>query len=115
MRTKPAESRRTAGSSSPDSLGGDELGYDFRIGSSRQPLLFEVKASQGEVGQIELGESEVPTAQRHTGSDRWRILMVTSVPEPSRLRVAMLPNPFSPRGRDLYQEEGGALRLSYRL
>ncbi|MFF7643096.1 protein NO VEIN domain-containing protein [Streptomyces canus] len=78
-------------------LGDDGLGYDFRVGSGRQPLLFEVKASQGEGGQIELGESEVRAAQRHTGSDRWRILMVTSVLEPSRLRVAMLPSPFSPR------------------
>ncbi|MFB7715193.1 sacsin N-terminal ATP-binding-like domain-containing protein [Streptomyces sp. NPDC056105] len=99
----------------PGLPGDDGLGYDFRVGSGRQPLLFEVKASQGEGGQIELGESEVRAAQRHTGSDRWRILMVTSVLDPARLRVAMLPNPFSARGRDLYREEGGALRFSYRL
>ncbi|MFH8691195.1 sacsin N-terminal ATP-binding-like domain-containing protein [Streptomyces anulatus] len=99
----------------PGLPGDDGLGYDFRVGSGRQPLLFEVKASQGEGSEIELGESEVRAAQRHTGSDRWRILMVTSVLEPSRLRIAMLPNPFSARGRDLYREEGGALRFSYRL
>ncbi|MFH9330361.1 sacsin N-terminal ATP-binding-like domain-containing protein [Streptomyces althioticus] len=99
----------------PGPPGDDGLGYDFRVGNGRQPLLFEVKASQGEGGQIELGESEVQAAQRNIGSDRWRILMVTSVLEPSRLRVAMLPNPFSARGRDLYREEGGALRFSYRL
>lgn len=99
----------------PGLPGDDGLGYDFRVSSGRQPLLFEVKASQGEGGQIELGETEVRAAQRHAGSNRWRILVVTSVLEPVRLRVLMLPNPFSSRGRDLYREEGGALRFSYRI
>ncbi|MGW6891050.1 sacsin N-terminal ATP-binding-like domain-containing protein [Streptomyces chartreusis] len=99
----------------PGLPGDDGLGYDFRVSSGRHPLLFEVKASQGEGGQIELGETEVRAAQRHAGSNRWRILVVTSALEPARLRVLMLPNPFSSRGRDLYREEGGALRFSYRI
>ncbi|UKY54737.1 hypothetical protein [Streptomyces inhibens] len=37
----------------PGLPGDDGLGYDFRVGSGRQPLLFEVKASQGEGSQIE--------------------------------------------------------------
>ncbi|MYR56332.1 DUF3883 domain-containing protein, partial [Streptomyces sp. SID625] len=106
---------RNRGKFFPGDPGDDGLGYDFRVGGGSRPLLFEVKATLGDGGRIELGESEVRTAQRHAGSDRWRILVVTSVLEPSRLRVAMLPNPFGARGRDLYREEGGALRFSYRL
>lgn len=99
----------------PGSLGDDGLGFDFSVGSGKQPLMFEVKATQGDGGQLELGESEVRAAQRFAGSDRWRILAITSVLDPERLTVTMLPNPFSARGRGVYREEGGALRFSYRL
>ncbi|MEU7147186.1 DUF3883 domain-containing protein [Streptomyces sp. NPDC045456] len=99
----------------PGSPGDNSLGYDFRVGSGKHPLLFEVKATQGEGGQIELGDSEVRAAQRYAGSDRWRILSVTSVHDPAKLRVHVLPNPYSARGRGVYREEGGALRFSYRM
>jgi hypothetical protein len=62
----------------PGSPGDDGLGFDFRVGSGRQPLMFEVKATQGQGGQIELGESEVRAAQQHAGHDRWRLLVITS-------------------------------------
>ncbi|MFI5531941.1 hypothetical protein ACIA8O_25750 [Kitasatospora sp. NPDC051853] len=77
--------------------------------------MFEVKATRGEGGEIELGTSEVAAAQRYAGSDRWRILVVTSVLDPDAVRVRVLPNPFGPRGRGRYREEGGALRFSYRV
>ncbi|MFJ8589354.1 sacsin N-terminal ATP-binding-like domain-containing protein [Streptomyces sp. NPDC093595] len=99
----------------PGAGGDDGLGYDFRVGSGKQPLMFEVKATQGPGGQIELGESEVRAAQRYAGSDRWRLLVVTAVLEPEHVRVRMLPNPFGRRGRGQYREEGGALRFSYRM
>ncbi|MEU6210847.1 hypothetical protein ABZ891_13130 [Streptomyces sp. NPDC047023] len=95
--------------------GDDSLGYDFRIGSGKNPLMYEVKATQGAGGQIELGETEVRAAQKYASSDRWRILAVTSALDAEHLRVAMLPNPFGRRGRGLYREEGGALRFTYRL
>ncbi|MEE1752176.1 sacsin N-terminal ATP-binding-like domain-containing protein [Streptomyces sp. SP18CS02] len=99
----------------PGSPGDDTLGFDFRVGSGRHPLMYEVKATQGEGGQIELGESEVRAAQRFAGSERWRILAITSVLDPEGLGVHVLPNPFSARGRGVYREEGGALRFSYRM
>lgn len=99
----------------PSPLGDDGLGFDFRVGSGKQPLMFEVKATQGNGGQIELGESEVRAAQRFAGSDRWRILAITFTLDPDLLKITMLPNPFSARGRDAYREEGGALRFSYRI
>ncbi|MFI8931689.1 sacsin N-terminal ATP-binding-like domain-containing protein [Streptomyces sp. NPDC053474] len=98
----------------PGPAGDDGLGYDFAVGSGPRPLMFEVKATQGDGGQLELGESEVRAAQRHAATDRWRLLVVTSVREPGRVRVRMLPNPFGRRGRGRYREEGGALRFSYR-
>lgn len=99
----------------PGPLGDDSLGFDFKVGSGKQPLMFEVKATQGGGGQIELGESEVRAAQRFAGSDRWRILTVTNALDPEHLMITMLPNPFSNRGRNAYREEGGALRFSYRI
>lgn len=96
-------------------VGDDSLGYDFRIGSGKNPLMYEVKATQGAGGQIELGETEVRAAQKYAGNDRWRILVVTSVLDTEHLKLAMLPNPFGKRGRGLYREEGGALRFAYRL
>ncbi|MFC9927452.1 sacsin N-terminal ATP-binding-like domain-containing protein [Streptomyces sp. NPDC127190] len=95
--------------------GDDSLGYDFTVGSGRSPRLYEVKATQGPGGRIELGETEVRAAQKYAGSDRWRILVVTSVLDAEHRQVRMLPNPFSERGRGLYREEGGALRFAYRL
>ncbi|MFJ7275392.1 sacsin N-terminal ATP-binding-like domain-containing protein [Kitasatospora sp. NPDC098663] len=100
----------------PGSPGDDGLGFDFRIGSGKHPLMFEVKATQGQGGQIELGESEVRAAQQHAGhDDRWRLLVITSVLDSEQLQVHMLPNPFGARGRGYYREEGGALRFTYHL
>ncbi|MEU2853960.1 sacsin N-terminal ATP-binding-like domain-containing protein [Streptomyces syringium] len=99
----------------PGPAGDDSLGYDFKVGSGKSPRLYEVKATQGPGGQIELGETEVRAAQKYGGSDRWRILVVTSVLDAEHRQVRMLPNPFSERGRGLYREEGGALRFAYRL
>lgn len=99
----------------PGSAGDDSLGYDFEVGSGASPRLYEVKATQGPGGQVELGETEVRAAQRYGGGDRWRILVVTSVLDAEHRQVRMLPNPFSARGHGLYREEGGVLRFAYRL
>ncbi|MFE3073582.1 sacsin N-terminal ATP-binding-like domain-containing protein [Streptomyces sp. NPDC059247] len=98
----------------PGLCGDNSLGFDFSVGSGKQPRLFEVKATQGEGGRIDLGETEVRAAQRYAGSDRWRLLIVTHVNDPERVSVSMLPNPFGKHGRGCYREEGGALRFSYR-
>ncbi|MEU5344715.1 hypothetical protein AB0H18_28460 [Streptomyces sp. NPDC020766] len=97
----------------PGAPGDDSLGFDFKVGSGKRPLMFEVKATQGEGGRIELGESEVRAAQQYAGNDRWRLLVVTQVHSPQRMEIHMLPNPFGKQGRGRYREEGGALRFSY--
>ncbi|WP_260609814.1 DUF3883 domain-containing protein [Streptomyces sp. WAC06614] len=104
-----------AGRAFPGVRGDDGLGFDFRVGSGKRPLMFEVKATQGDGGRIELGESEVREAQRSAGNDRWRLLVVSHVRDPERMAIRMLPNPFGKEGRGRYREEGGALRFSYWL
>jgi len=97
------------------SLGDDSLGYDFEVPVSRTRYFFEVKASTGDQMQIELGESEVQTAQRHSHTDRYRILYIPLVLDPARRAIHVLPNPFAERGRDVYQLSGSGLRYRFRL
>ncbi|MFE6974771.1 sacsin N-terminal ATP-binding-like domain-containing protein [Streptomyces sp. NPDC057682] len=99
----------------PGPSGDDSLGFDFRVGSGSRPFLYEVKATGGEGGRFELGESEVRAARQHAGNDRWRLLVVTYALTPHKVAIQMLPNPYGKRGRDRYREEGGALRFSYLL
>ncbi|MEU3692412.1 DUF3883 domain-containing protein [Streptomyces narbonensis] len=99
----------------PGPSGDDGLGYDFRVGSGSRPYLYEVKATAGEGGRFELGESEVRAARQHAGNDRWRLLVVTHALNPHKVAIQMLPNPYGKRGRGRYREEGGALRFSYLL
>ncbi|WP_051797309.1 protein NO VEIN domain-containing protein [Streptomyces sp. NRRL S-337] len=99
----------------PGPSGDDGLGFDFRVGSGSQPYLYEVKATGGEGGRFELGESEVRAARQHAGNDRWRLLVVTHALTPHKMAIQMLPNPYGKRGRGRYREEGGALRFSYLL
>lgn len=83
-------------------------GFDFSVGTGASPLMYVVKASEGPGGLIELWESEVSVAQKFDGSDRWRMPATTSVLDPTKQAVCMLPNPFSPHGRERYREDGGA-------
>ncbi|NDZ65391.1 sacsin N-terminal ATP-binding-like domain-containing protein [Streptomyces cyaneofuscatus] len=99
----------------PGPSGDDGLGFDFRVGSGRLPYLYEVKATGGEGGRFELGESEVRAARQHAGNDRWRLLVVTHALTPHKMAIQMLPNPYGKRGQGRYREEGGALRFSYLL
>ncbi|MFI8879517.1 sacsin N-terminal ATP-binding-like domain-containing protein [Streptomyces sp. NPDC055243] len=99
----------------PGPSGDDGLGFDFRVGSGSRPYLYEVKATGGEGGRFELGESEVRAARQHAGNDRWRLLVVTHALTPHKVAVQMLPNPYGKRGQGRYREEGGALRFSYVL
>ncbi|WP_165987390.1 sacsin N-terminal ATP-binding-like domain-containing protein [Streptomyces sp. YIM 98790] len=99
----------------PGPSGDDGLGFDFRVGSGSRPYLYEVKATAGEGGRFELGESEVRAARQHAGNDRWRLLVVTHALTPHKVAIQMLPNPYAKRGRGRYREEGGALRFSYLL
>jgi hypothetical protein len=53
--------------------GDDSLGYDFEVPRRGGPVMYEVKATSGDAGMIELGETEVRCAQKNSRSDRWRL------------------------------------------
>lgn len=92
--------------------GDDGLGFDFDIPMRRGSHLYEVKATLGDGGQIELGETEVLAAQANARNRRWRLIVITdALSENRRLRV--LPNPFDPNARGRYRFVGQGLRLQY--
>jgi hypothetical protein len=92
-----------------DTEASDSLGYDLEVPRARGPLMFEVKAlteALGEVVEFELGETEIRTAQVNARSDRYRILLVTSVLDAQNRRILQLPNPFSTRGQGRFRVVG---------
>lgn len=101
--------RRGALSGSP---GDDSLGYDFVLPFQGGQVMFEVKATTGDGGELQLGESEVLAAQAHARNGRWRLLVVTHVLDDER-RIRLLRNPFDPDSRGLYVFAGQGLRLRY--
>jgi hypothetical protein len=94
--------------------GDDTLGYDFLIPARGGDLMFEVKATKGPAGQIQLGESEVRQAQANARNRRWRLVVVEHALTSQRRRL-VLPNPFSPDSRALYAFVGQGLRLRFTL
>ena len=93
-------------------IGNDGLGWDFQVPTRQGLLMYEVKTSQGEGGQLELGETQVLAAQLNARNGRWRLLVITDVLNESR-RIRMLRNPFDPRSRGQYVFVGQGLRLRY--
>ncbi|MDP8928832.1 MAG: hypothetical protein M3O70_09720 [Actinomycetota bacterium] len=92
--------------------GDDGLGWDFEVRTRQGLLMYEVKTSQGEGGQIELGESQVLAAQQNARNGRWRLLVITDVLNSNR-QLSMLRNPFDPKCRGQYTFVGQGLRLRY--
>ncbi|MFG2439036.1 sacsin N-terminal ATP-binding-like domain-containing protein [Streptomyces sp. NPDC048508] len=98
-----------------DGSGDDTLGYDFLIHDGDRTLLYEVKASTGDRGEFELGESEVERAS-HLGPDEtYAIVYVTHVLDSTHRRITPLPNPFSTPGLAGYRLVGTAMRLRFEL
>lgn len=95
-------------------LGDDGLGYDFAVPSPGGALLYEVKATSGQPGELMLGQSEVQTAQANSGNDRWRLLVITQALSDSR-EIFMLHNPFNTRSRGQFSFASQGLRLRYRI
>ncbi|MGW8797731.1 hypothetical protein ACWGN9_11635 [Streptomyces sp. NPDC055775] len=77
----------------PGPSGDDGLGFDFWVGCGSRPYLYEVKATGGEGGRFELGESEVHAARQHAGYDRWRLLVVTHALTPHKMAIRCSPTP----------------------
>ena len=92
--------------------GDDSLGWDFQVPTRKGLLMYEVKTSQGEGGQFELGETQVLAAQLNARNGRWRLLVITDVLNENR-RIRMLRNPFDPQSRGQYAFVGQGLRLRY--
>lgn len=85
----------------------DDLGYDFELKQDRRTWLIEVKSSQGDRCQFEMGESEVRAAReaaRPRSGQRYVVIYVANPATSSATRVDILPNPMS-------EEADGALRL----
>lgn len=93
--------------------GDDGKGYDFLVPARGGPLMYEVKATTGDPGQIILGESEVRLAQQNARNERWRLLIIAHVLDDNR-EVLMLPNPFGTRHRGQFVFAGEGLRLRFR-
>lgn len=94
--------------------GNDSLGYDFEVPRRGGRVMYEVKATTGDAGMIELGETEVRCAQQHSRNDRWRLLIVEDVLSPAP-RIHMLPNPFHHDSRSLFSFDGNSVRLRFKL
>jgi hypothetical protein len=93
--------------------GDDGRGYDFLVPARGGALMYEVKATTGDPGQIVLGESEVRLAQQNARNNNWRLLVIAHVLDDER-EILMLPNPFGPRHRGQFVFAGEGLRLRFR-
>lgn len=85
----------------------DDLGYDFELMHDRRSWLIEVKSSQGDRCQFEMGESEVRAAReaaRPRSGQRYVVIYVANPATSSATRIDVLPNPMS-------EEADGILRL----
>lgn len=96
-----------------DARGDDSLGYDFEVLRQRGSLFFEAKATSGERLEFELAESEVGAAQRYTERNRYRIIFVRNALDSEKRSVHLLPNPFSPAGREFYHLVGSGLKYRF--
>jgi hypothetical protein len=82
------------------SSGNDMLGYDFTVQLKSTTFYYEVKASTGDFQVFEMGPTEIGAAQRWKADkeSKYRILYVANATDPKRMRISLLPNPFSKVG-----------------
>ena len=96
--------------------GDDGLGYDFEvISQNKSSCLFEVKSTSGSDCVIELGATELETSQQYARTNRYRILFVPNVLDAGRRRIFVLPNPFSKRGRGLFETTGTGIKFRFTM
>lgn len=89
--------------------GGDNsLGYDFVVTRKSYSVYYEVKASTGDPLRFEMGPTEIGAAQRWRldRDHRYRILYISYVGSPARMKVAVLANPFSARAEGKFRAVG---------
>lgn len=80
--------------------GNDSLGYDFAVQLKRTSFYYEVKASTGDFQTFEMGPTEIVAAERYKAdkNNKFRILYVANATDPKRMKISLLPNPFSKAG-----------------
>ncbi|ADJ47550.1 hypothetical protein AMES_5725 [Amycolatopsis mediterranei S699] len=97
-----------------DGKGNDSCGYDFLVTLPDRTLLYEVKATTDNARQFTLGESEVRRANALRPHEEYHILFISNVLDPDKMRLRVLPNPFSVGGLASYQVVGRSLNLRFR-
>lgn len=88
--------------------GSDTLGYDFKVETPSVTYYYEVKASLGDPRRFEMGPTEIFAAQRYRadGDNRYRILYIAHVGDPTRMTATLLHNPYSSKGAARFQAVG---------
>lgn len=95
----------------------DDLGYDFELTHDRRTWLIEVKASQGDRCQFEMGESEVRAAReaaRPRSRKRYVVIYVANPATSSSTRIDILPNPMSEEADGLLNILGEGVRFGFK-
>lgn len=95
----------------------DDLGYDFELKHDRRTWLIEVKASQGDRCQFELGESEVRAAReaaRPRSGQRYIVIYVANPATSTATRIDILPNPMSGEADGILRLLGEGVRFGFK-
>ena len=95
----------------------DDLGYDFELKHDRRTWLIEVKSSQGDRCQFEMGESEVRAAReaaRPRTGQRYVVIYVANPATSSATRIDILPNPMSDEADGLLSLLGEGVRFGFK-
>lgn len=92
--------------------GDNALGYDFDVAYADDLLLVEVKATTGAGSEFELTPGEVACARAHRDDDLYRILVISYVLDPKRIKPQVLPNPFGRQGCG-FTVLDGSVRFAY--
>ena len=95
----------------------DDLGYDFELEHGRRTWLIEVKSSQGDRCQFEMGESEVRAAREAARPRSGRRYVVVYVANPATsiaTRIDILPNPMSKEADGILRLLGEGVRFGFK-
>ena len=95
--------------------GNDSLGYDFFLEYDRKKWFLEVKASLQNPLMFEMGETEVEKAKEVavSGKGEYTIIYVSNIEEPARMKILVLPNPFSDEGKKVFGPPREKFRYSF--
>jgi len=95
----------------------DDLGYDFKLKHDHRTWLIEVKASQGDRCQFEMGETEVRSAReaaRSRSGQRYVVIYVANPATSNATRVDILPNPMSEKADGILRLLGEGVRFGFK-